>query len=275
MAAFVHDETLCENPEFVQAVGAFALGSLENRRLVDEVDASLNQLRESRARIQAAADDERRRIERDLHDGAQQRLVALRIRLGLAAEMMEDDPVRAAALVRTFGIEVEDAIEDVRSLAHGVYPSLLADMGLEEALASAARRFPLSTTVTCDNIRRYPADVESAVYFSCLEAMQNTAKHAPDADSISISVRDGGSVLRFEVRDNGSGLDHVPVRPGAGLVNMEDRMVAVGGQLTIQSVRGAGISVSGTIPISPPWTSCAPPRSHVEAPGTDAPSGST
>ena len=252
VAAFVHDEALREDPAFVQTAAALALGGLESQRLAAEVDASLQELRESRVRIQAAADDERRRIERDLHDGAQQRLVALRIRLGLAAEMMQSDPLRATAMVREFGGEVEAAIDDVRSLAQGVYPSLLADMGLEHALASAARRSPsaATTTIACEDVRRYPADVESAVYFSCLEAMQNAAKHAAGADSVSISVRDGDGVLRFEVRDSGPGFDRGSLRRGSGLTNMEDRIVAVGGQLTITSRPGEGTRVGGAIPVS-------------------------
>ena len=157
IAAVVHDPALADQREFVRAAASLALAAVENRELATQVDESMEELRESRTRIQAAADNERRRIERDLHDGAQQRLVALRIRLGLAADAARDDPERSAELLGELGIEAEEALEELRSLAHGVYPSLLADRGLAEALTALGRSAPLPVTVDVRGTRPLPA----------------------------------------------------------------------------------------------------------------------
>jgi signal transduction histidine kinase len=248
VAALIYDSALRDQQEFVKAAGSFALASLENQRLAATVDASLKELQESRARILAAADSERLRIERDLHDGAQQRLVALRIRLELFREVIVDEPARGARLFRELESDLDEALEDVRSLAHGIYPALLADQGLEEALRSVARRTPLVTTVDTRGIGRYSMEVESAVYFSCLEALQNAAKHAAGATSVSISVVEDGT-LRFVVRDDGAGFAEGTAREGTGFTNMRDRLAAVGGELKIRSVPDEGTEVEGVIPL--------------------------
>ena len=157
VAGLEHDAALNDQREFVEAAGSVALAALENQRLTAEVEASLRELSESRARIQAAADSERRRIERDLHDGAQQRLVALRVRLGLAGELMREDPARGTELLSELGAEAEDALEEVRALAHGVYPSLLADHGLGEAVRALARRSEPPPRVAVEGVGRYAA----------------------------------------------------------------------------------------------------------------------
>ncbi|MGH3041025.1 MAG: sensor histidine kinase [Gaiellaceae bacterium] len=247
--AVVHDTALHDQEEFVEAAGSLALGSLENQLLTAKVEASLRELSDSRARIQAAADNERRRIERDLHDGAQQRLVALRIRLGLAGELMREDPARASELVRELGAEAEEALEEVRSLAHGVYPSLLADQGLPEALRALARDGSLVSRVEVESVGRYAPEIESAVYFCCLEALQNATKHAAGVTSVTISIAQDEE-LRFAVVDDGAGFEQEEVRPGAGLTNMRDRLAAVGGELAIGSEPGAGTRVTGRIPSS-------------------------
>jgi len=247
VAGLEHDAALNDQREFVEAAGSVALAALENQRLTAEVEASLRELSESRARIQAAADTERRRIERDLHDGAQQRLVALRVRLGLAGELMRENPARGTELLSELGTEAEDALEEVRALAHGVYPSLLADHGLGEAVRALARRSEPPPRVAVEGVGRYQPEVESAVYFCCLEALQNVAKHAQGARSVSISIRDDGE-LCFEVRDDGPGLPGDAV-PGTGLTNMEDRLAAVGGELVVRSEPGGGgTRVVGRIP---------------------------
>ena len=247
VALLIHDRALDDQEDFVGAVGSIAVVALENRRLAAQVDASLEELHESRARIQAAADAERQRMERDLHDGAQQRLVALRVRLELAGELMGEDPGRGGALVRELGSEVEEALEEVRALAGGIYPSLLADRGIVEALRSAARRAPVPTTIDGDGVGRYASELESAVYFCCLEAIQNAAKHAEGASAVSITIADDGAV-RFAVRDDGIGFDIESAGRGRGLTNMHDRLAAVGGELTIESAPGEGTSVLGVIP---------------------------
>lgn len=251
VAAVVHDAALSEQRSFVEAVGAYAFVWDDNRRLAERVESSLTELRASRARILAAADDERRRIERDLHDGGQQRLVALRIRLQLAEELMKQDPAQARNMLHLLGGEVDAALDELRSLAAGVYPSLLAARGLPDAIRTAALQSPVPALVEVDGADRYSQEIETAAYFCCIEALQNVAKHAPDATSVSISLSRNGD-LGFEVRDDGPGFPVADGITGHGLVNMRDRMAAVGGELKIRSTPGAGTAVIGTIPVDPP-----------------------
>jgi signal transduction histidine kinase len=247
VAAVVHDSALSEQRSFVEVVGAYAFVWDDNRRLTERVETSLTELRASRARILAAADEERRRIERDLHDGGQQRLVALRIRLELAEELMRQDPARARGMLHLLGGEVEAALDELRSLAAGVYPSLLAARGLPDAIRTAALQSPVPTLVEVDGSDRYSQEIETAAYFCCIEALQNVAKHAPEASSVTISLnRNGG--LRFEVQDDGPGFT-LDAAMGDGLVNMRDRLAAVGGELDINSAPGGGTKVVGTIPV--------------------------
>jgi signal transduction histidine kinase len=247
-AVVIHDPGLREQRPFVEVVGAYALVWQHNQRLARRVDSSVAELRESRARILAAADDERRRIERDLHDGGQQRLVALRIRLELAEESMDLDPDRTRRMLHRLGDDIDAAIDDLRSLAADVYPSLLAARGLSDAIRTAAVQSPLPVSVEVNGSDRYQEEVETAAYFCCLEALQNVAKHAPDAKTVSISLNRNGD-LRFEVRDDGPGFAMNGSNPGSGLVNMRDRIEAVGGELAIRSRPGAGTEVVGTIPV--------------------------
>jgi signal transduction histidine kinase len=249
--ALVHDPALKEHLDFVDAAGFLALFALENERLTGTLHSSLRELQGSRARIVAAADRERRRIERDLHDGAQQRLVALRIKLELADELMDAEPTHAHELMRQAESEIEKALDEVRSLARGIYPPLLASQGLKEALQAASLRAPLPTTVECNGVPRYTPEVESAVYFCCLEALQNAVKHARGARSLKVSIETDGE-LRFEVRDDGEGFDTMSSSLGQGLMNIRDRLAAVGGGLTIASTPGNGTVVSGTVPVESP-----------------------
>ena len=245
----VHDAALDEHPDFVRAAGNYAAMALNNHELVAQVTSSLREVQDSRARIVASADAERRRIERDLHDGAQQRLVALRIKLGLAEEALSDDPGRSRELLQEIGDETVQALEDVRSLAHGVYPALLMQRGLRDALREAALRSPIPVRVDADGIGRYSPEVESAVYFCCLEAMQNAIKHGDGASLIAIALSDDGR-LRFEVADNGRGFDVASTPSGAGRANIRDRLAAVGGCLTYRSQVGKGTQVVGVVPTS-------------------------
>jgi signal transduction histidine kinase len=252
LVAVVHDLALRDTPTFTAVIRSSVLKALENERLGAELRASLRELRESRARIMSSADRERQRIERDIHDGAQQSLVSLRIRLELASHLLNEDPDRAEQLLTQLAVEVDRALEEVRSLARGVYPSLLADRGLGEALRSVAMRSPVSTTVEMDGIGRYPADVEAAVYFCCLEAMQNAMKHAAGVEeisvSLSVSLADGGT-LSFDVTDDGAGFVEQEVASGAGLTSMRDRLAALGGDLTIVTAPSAGTRVAGAVPL--------------------------
>jgi signal transduction histidine kinase len=203
---------------------------------------------ESRARIQATADEERRRIERDLHDGAQQRLVALRIQLELEAEEAEPADAERAATLRRLGADVEEAIDEMRSLARGIYPAALADRGLADALRAAALRSPLPATVLAVGVGRYAREIETTAYFCCLEALQNASKHAHGASAAVIELSEGGA-LRAEIRDDGAGFDVATTAQGSGLVNMRDRLSAVGGELVTVSKPGSGARVIITIPL--------------------------
>ena len=268
VAAIIHDDALRAERGFIDAATAYAVMTLDNHRLGAEAANLIGEVRDSRARIQATADDERRRIERDLHDGAQQRLVALRIKLELAAERI--DGTSGADLFRQLGTEVDGALDEVRSLARGIYPSPLADWGLVEGLRSAAMQAALPTTVLATGAReRYPRDVESAAYFCCLEAMQNAAKHAREATVvvIEIEITDDGD-LRFEVRDDGAGFNSRAAHPGVGLTSMRDRLAAIAGELTIVSSPGKGTRVVGRIPLDA-LPENGPPLSESAQPGRD------
>jgi signal transduction histidine kinase len=248
LAAVVHDAALAPDTALIRAAASYGLVVLENTRLIGELRSSLQRLSESESRGASAARDERERIERDLHDGAQQRLVALGINLALLAERMNgDSPDRAGELVELAG-QVEETIVEVRSLAHEPYPNLLARAGLVEALRSAAARAPVRTRVVTHGIARFPPEVETTVYFSCLEAVQNAVKHAHGASRITILL-DAEDGLRFEVRDDGAGFPVEPHAHGAGLTNINERLASVGGRLTIASEPGRGTSVVGIIPV--------------------------
>jgi signal transduction histidine kinase len=220
---------------------------LKNVRLRAELLARLDDLRASRQRLVAAQDEERRRLERNLHDGAQQNLVALKVKLGLAEVFAEKDPARAKALVGELKSDADEALETLRDLARGIYPPLLADQGLVAALESQARKATLPVQVDADGVGRYPQEVEAAVYFCCLEALQNVQKYA--AARLAVVKLDGsGSALSFEVSDDGRGFDDASVQRGAGLTNMTDRIDALGGSLEISSTPQSGTRVQGSIP---------------------------
>jgi signal transduction histidine kinase len=218
---------------------------------LDALRKQADELRESRARVVASGDAERRRVERDLHDGAQQHLVALAINLRLARDIVTEDPDGAGEMLGQLADDVQLTIKELRELAHGIYPPLLADNGLGDALRAAASRSPLKVLVTvADDIGRYPAEVEAAIYFSCLEALQNAAKHAPDAIvQLRLWTESGG--LLFSVSDDGPGFDPATARRGHGFVNMADRLGAIGGTVRWDSRPGHGAAVSGSVPLVP------------------------
>jgi signal transduction histidine kinase len=215
---------------------------------LDELRSQAEALRESRARIVASGDAERRRVERNLHDGAQQNLVALAVNLRLARDILDEDPAAAAEMLDDIGGEVRRTIQDLRELAHGIYPPLLADSGLGEALRAAAARSPLAVSVTAAQIGRYSPEIEAAVYFCCLEALQNAAKHAPEA-TVQVAVWEESGGLLFSVRDNGPGFDASLARQGHGFVNMADRLGAIGGTIRWQSEPGQGAEIRGSLPL--------------------------
>ncbi|HXW87413.1 MAG TPA: histidine kinase [Streptosporangiaceae bacterium] len=216
---------------------------------LDELRAQAEALRESRARIVASGDAERRRLERNLHDGAQQNLVALAIGLRLARDVLTDEPDAAAQMLDQLADDLKLTISELRDLAHGIYPPLLADSGLAKALEAAASRSPLAVHVTAEGIGRYHADIEAAVYFCCLEALQNAAKHAPGC-TVQIRLWEESGGLLFAVSDDGPGFDTAVARSGHGYMNMADRLGAIGGTVRWQSEPGHGATVQGSIPLT-------------------------
>ena len=215
---------------------------------LDDVRRYAAELQQSRARIVATGDAERRKIERNLHDGAQQHLVALAVNLRLVRDIVSDNP-DASEMLEMLADSVKDTIQELRDLAHGIYPPLLMDSGLPEALRAAAGRSPLDVQVDA-SVARHPTEVEAAVYFCCLEAMQNAAKHAPGAHlSVRVWEDDEAARLRFTVGDDGPGFDATLATAGHGYVNMSDRLGAIGGDVTWTSAVGAGATVEGWVPI--------------------------
>ena len=221
---------------------------LRNARLTEELRANLEELRASRQRIVAAQDEERRRIERNIHDGAQQQIVALAVKLGLLESLAERDPARAREMAAQAKRESQEALETLRDLARGIYPPLLADKGLGAALASQARKAAVPVEIVPDGIGRYPKEVEAAVYFCVLEALQNAAKYA-HASRVKVSLRNEDGYLVFEVRDDGDGFEAARTPAGSGLTNMRDRLEALGGTVEVRSSPGRGTTVSGRLPI--------------------------
>lgn len=224
----------------VRDVAAQAGLVLRNVRLIED-------LRASRQRLVAAQDEERRKLERNIHDGVQQQLVALNVQLGLLAKTAHRDPERAAELATELQGRATATLEDLRDLARGIYPPLLADRGLTAAIEAQAGRAAVPTTVASEGIGRYQQDVESAVYFCVLEAMNNTAKYA-DASTMRISLAHRNGSLEFVVADDGRGFEMQTARGGTGLQGMADRIEAIGGTFDVESEPGRGTEVRGSVP---------------------------
>lgn len=251
--AVLHNASLADDRGLVVSAGSYALAALENQSLTDELRNSVSDLAQSRASRLTVEHDTRQKIERDLHDGAQQRLVALRLRLGLVAAKLERRDPAGAEVLHALEKDVDATIDEVRSLARGIYPPLLARTGLRDALRGASRDAAVPTTVRADHLGRYPPEIETTVYFACSEALQNAAKHAPTATGVTISVWQDGELearqLHFEVRDDGSGFDLQTTPYGTGLSNLRGRLAAVGGTLRIRSAPGQGTVLEGSIPV--------------------------
>jgi signal transduction histidine kinase len=221
---------------------------LHNAGLQDELRRRLEELRESRHRLLAAQDEARRRLERDLHDGAQQNLIALRMKLGLAAGVAREKPSSLEPLLQEMQSELGDALDSLRNLARGVYPPLLETEGLRAALRARARQVPIGVEVDCGP-ERYSRELEGAIYFCCSEALQNVTKHSrATRGSVHVWCKDGR--LCFEVRDNGRGLDSASAAPGGGLQNLRDRLDVLGGVASVTSTPGVGAAVAGWVPLA-------------------------
>jgi signal transduction histidine kinase len=242
----VHDIALRDDPELLDDIAGMVLASLRHEQLMGNLTAAMSDLEESRRRIVEAADVERARIERDLHDGAQAQLVALRVRADLAEELLKTDPAAGIEEIHKLGRYADRALADLRALARGVYPVLLSDLGLVDALRSMAREAVLPVRVNAHGVTRHPIEIESAVYFTCVEATQNAIKHAAGANGVSIALDEAAGLLRFSVQDDGPGLG-LDAGDGRGLHNMHDRIAAVGGRLCIEHVDTGGTRIVGEV----------------------------
>jgi signal transduction histidine kinase len=214
---------------------------LRNVRLIEDLKAS-------RQRLVAAQDEERRKIERNIHDGAQQQLVALSVQAKLLQQLIDRDVEKAKELATSFQVAATDALEDLRDLARGIYPPLLADKGLAAALEAQARKAPFPVEVDVDGIERYAQDAEAAIYFCVLEALQNVAKYAK-ADRVTVRLAGNDGSLSFTVTDDGAGFDPAATGYGTGLQGIADRLAALNGSVQVESSPGAGTTVVGAVPL--------------------------
>jgi signal transduction histidine kinase len=246
VGAIIHDASLADEPGLVRAVAASAALALENERLEAELRARLDELQTSRSRLVEVSMFERRRLERDLHDGAQQRLVALSLQLGLAKRRLEDgQDAAASAMLDAARDELARALEELRELARGIHPAVLTDRGLEPALEALAERAPLPVSLDQMPAERLPAPVEAAAYFVVAEALTNVVKYA-GASTAAVRIRRNGSYAIVEVRDDGIGGADPTI--GTGLRGLADRLAALDGRLEVHSPPGEGTTVRAEVP---------------------------
>lgn len=239
------------NPSKERLVRDLALQAglvFRNERLMTSLKARLVELKAAQKRLVAARDGERRRLERNIHDGAQQQLVALQVRQRLAGQLVDRDPAKAKEMLVQIQADTGAALDDLRDLARGVYPPLLADKGLEAALTAQARRSPVPVEVDAHGIDRFPQAIEAAVYFSTLEALQNTTKYA-QASRATVSLSRANGSLSFSVTDDGTGFDAGATGYGTGLQGIADRLGALDGELEVTSSPGTGTIVTGRLPV--------------------------
>ena len=245
--AIIHDPQLNEDPELLEAAGAVALLAAENADLEARWTEALQELERSRARLVRTADDERRKFERNLHDSVQQQLISIKLRLEIEAEeggLSESKRERLLEIMH----RVEAALAEVREVAHGLYPPLLTASGLPTALRGLREHATSPPEVDAVGVGRYPPEIESAVYYCCLEAIQNATKHGGRGVHVSVALAEEDGQLTFRVVDDGPGFAVAAVR-GHGLQNMEDRLGALGGRLTIATAPGRGTTISGQVPV--------------------------
>ncbi|HZO07839.1 MAG TPA: sensor histidine kinase, partial [Myxococcota bacterium] len=245
VAAIIYDATLIEADAHVRAVGAAASLALQNERLEAELRAKVDELRRSRERMLKIGLEERRRLERDLHDGAQQRLVAMALNIRLARAKLNEDPVAADRLLAGAGEELDSALEELRELARGIHPAVLSDRGLATALETLANRAPVPVELAELPNGRLPEAVELAAYFVVAEALTNVAKYA-NATHAKVEVARENGRLVVEVEDDGIG--GANPENGTGLRGLADRIAVLEGRLEIDSERGAGTTVRAQIP---------------------------
>jgi len=246
VAALIHDAALSEDPALLDAVSSAAGLALENERLLVELRSQLDEVRDSRARIVEAGVTERRRLERNLHDGAQQRLVTLSLHLRMAQETMRDDPLAAEAMLEDVGDDLKQALDGLRELARGLHPAVLTDRGLAPALQSLANRSPFPVELTGVPALRLPEPVEAALYYVVAESLTNAAKHS-GATKGRIDLSTTTETVTVEIQDNGSG--GANLSSGTGLRGLVDRVEALGGELRFQSPAGGGTLIQAELPL--------------------------
>jgi signal transduction histidine kinase len=248
LGAVLHDPSLVDEADLVQASGAAARLALENARLQAELRGQLDEVRASRSRIVAAGDAERRRIERDLHDGVQQRLLGIRLSFRLLRGRLQGDPGTVEELLTEAEEEMAGTLDDLRALARGIHPAVLTDEGLGPALETLSRRAPVPVTINALPDRQLPSEVEAAAYFVAAEAIANVAKHA-QAHTMSITVAPSQNRLVIEISDDGIGGAGTP--KDGGLAGLCDRIAALDGTLRISSPPGQGTCLHAEIPLCP------------------------
>jgi signal transduction histidine kinase len=247
VAYIEHDEALESDPELMQAAGQSVELALESGRLEAELQSKIDELEVSRRRLVSLSEAERRKMERDLHDGAQQRLVAIQIKLALAKERAGDHEL--AEQLAAIEDDAAAASEELRNLAHGMYPSVLVSDGIGDALRSVARAAPITVRVHDEGLGRFPEEVEAAVYFCSREAIQNSIKHAGPGTHVTVTLEQGPVAMRFEIRDDGVGMSSPVPADGLGMASMRDRIGALGGEVEIVTAPGEGTIVRGGVPL--------------------------
>jgi signal transduction histidine kinase len=242
----------------VPLVTADDLGRLAHsfNEMLDALRRNEHELRASRSRIVTAADAERRRMERDLHDGAQQHLLLVNLKLGMAESRIAADPCTAPATLGEIRSDVARALSALRDLAHGIYPPVLESEGLSSALREAAQRITVATELKFDGLCRYPLELEAAVYFCCLEALQNAAKHAGEGATATVRLAQRGDLLEIEVSDDGQGCDDTSLDEGFGIQSMRDRVGALGGTLELHTALGSGVQLTAAVPLNTASPAC-------------------
>jgi signal transduction histidine kinase len=234
--------------ELARSFNRMLAGLREREELRERNLELVNELQASRARIVASSAEARRKVERDLHDGAQQHLILLKLKLGMVERELRKDPEAGARMARTALDDLDRALAELRDLAHGIYPAVLTSDGLPAALEQAAEQAAIPATLSSNGTGRYRPELEAAVYFCCLEALQNSAKHAGDGATAKVSISQENGELRFEVADDGVGFDADAAAESSGIQNMADRIGALGGELRVESAPGGGTRIAGSVP---------------------------
>jgi signal transduction histidine kinase len=255
----VHDEALCDDRELLDGVAGIAIAARRHEQMASELVRALGDLQQSRRRIAEAAEQARMLMARDLHDGAQQRLLSLRLRIARAARQAQNDGAGLGGDLQALGLEVDQAIRELRSLAQGATPPVLADGGVTTALRELTAQAPLPVHITADGVTRHTTEIERALYFTAVEGLQNAIKHADGATGVWLRLRESDQTLELEIRDDGSGISPGSP-PGQGMANMRERIESLGGRLTVNSPNGRGTQITAAVSVIPSAGAATKPR---------------